>query len=169
MAFPFFSGFRRRSRTMHEGKMVFSQFMELVSWKSFQTCVDRHRGDWKVKSFYCREFFRVKVDKSKGILRDQKVRLTGSGADKKYPELIRRIKFIDPEKPQRECGNLTGQSVHFRQSLVSRICYSGYNRYPVCSCSARLHEHIFCEINGLRKNNRKMSKFSRNMRFMLVL
>ena len=45
----------------YEGKMVFSQFLELVSWKSFQNCVDRHRGDWKVKSFYCREFFRVMV------------------------------------------------------------------------------------------------------------
>ena len=37
---------------MHEGKMVFSQFLELISRKSFQACVDRHRGDWKVKSFY---------------------------------------------------------------------------------------------------------------------
>jgi transposase len=46
---------------MYEGEMVFSQFLELVSWKSFQACVDRHRGDWKVKSFYCREFFRVMV------------------------------------------------------------------------------------------------------------
>ena len=46
---------------VYEGKMVFSQFMEIVSWKSFQTCVDRYRGDWKVKSFYCREFFRVMV------------------------------------------------------------------------------------------------------------
>ena len=46
---------------MHEGKMVFSQFMELVSWKSFQACVARHRGVWKVKSFYCSEFFRVMV------------------------------------------------------------------------------------------------------------
>jgi len=46
---------------MYAGQMVFSQFLELVSWKSFQTCVDRHRGDWKIKSFYCREFFRVMV------------------------------------------------------------------------------------------------------------
>jgi len=46
---------------MYEGQMVFSQFMELVSWKSFQICVDRHRGDWKVKSFYGREFFRVMI------------------------------------------------------------------------------------------------------------
>ena len=46
---------------MHEGKMVFSQFLELISRKSFQACVDRHRGDWKVKSFYCREFFRVMI------------------------------------------------------------------------------------------------------------
>ena len=41
--------------------MVLAQFMELVSWKSFQTCVDRYHGDEKVKFFYCREFFRVMV------------------------------------------------------------------------------------------------------------
>jgi len=46
---------------MYEGQMVFSQFMALVSRKSFQACVDRHRGDWKVLSFSCREFFRVMV------------------------------------------------------------------------------------------------------------
>lgn len=46
---------------MYNGKMVFSQFMELVSWKSFQTCVDRNQGDQKISSFYCREFFRVMI------------------------------------------------------------------------------------------------------------
>jgi len=44
---------------MHEGKMVFSQVMELVPWRRFQTCVDRHQGDQKIKTFYCHEFFRV--------------------------------------------------------------------------------------------------------------
>ena len=38
-----------------------------------------------------------KVDRSQGILCDQKVRLTGTNALKDYPELIRRIKFIDGE------------------------------------------------------------------------
>ena len=42
-----------------------------------------------------------KVDKSKGLVCDQKVRLMGSGMDKKYPELIRRIKYIDPETGKR--------------------------------------------------------------------
>ena len=46
---------------MHEGSMVFTQLMDIVSWQSFQTCVDRHRGDYYVKSFYCREFFRVMI------------------------------------------------------------------------------------------------------------
>jgi len=45
----------------YEGKMVFSQFLELVSWNRFQTCVNRHHGDLYVKSFYCREFFRVMI------------------------------------------------------------------------------------------------------------
>jgi transposase len=42
-----------------------------------------------------------KVDKSKGLVCDQKARLTGNGVDKKYPELIRRIKYIDPETGKR--------------------------------------------------------------------
>jgi hypothetical protein len=41
--------------------MVFSQVLELVPWRRFQTCVDRHQGDRKIKSFYCHEFFRVMV------------------------------------------------------------------------------------------------------------
>lgn len=44
---------------MYEGKLVFAQLLEIVPWRRFQTCVDRHRGDWKIKSFYCNEFFRV--------------------------------------------------------------------------------------------------------------
>ena len=46
---------------MYEGKMVFAQLMEFVPWRRFQTCVDRYRGDRKIKSFYCHEFFRVMV------------------------------------------------------------------------------------------------------------
>ena len=44
---------------MHECKMVFSQVMAMLPWWRFQTCVDRYHGDYKVKSFYCHEFFRV--------------------------------------------------------------------------------------------------------------
>jgi hypothetical protein len=46
---------------VHEGRMIFSQFLELISWNRLQTYVDHHRGDWHVKSFYCREFFRVMI------------------------------------------------------------------------------------------------------------
>jgi hypothetical protein len=46
---------------MYEGKMVFSQVLELVPWRRFQTCVERYQGDHKIKSFYCHEFFRVMV------------------------------------------------------------------------------------------------------------
>jgi len=42
-----------------------------------------------------------KVDKSKGLVCDQKVRLTGTAMNKKYPDLIRRIKYIDPETGKR--------------------------------------------------------------------
>lgn len=46
---------------MYEGKMILAQVLSIVPWRRFQTCVDRYKGDWKVKSFYCHEFFRVMV------------------------------------------------------------------------------------------------------------
>ena len=38
---------------MHQGKYVFSQIMELISHKQFQTIVNRHSGEYKVKDFSC--------------------------------------------------------------------------------------------------------------------
>ena len=37
------------------------------------------------------------VDKSTGVLCDQRVRLTGTNATKDYPEMIRRVRYIDKE------------------------------------------------------------------------
>ena len=44
---------------MHEGKFVFSQLMEFVPWRRFQTCVNRYGGDYKVGTYRCVEQFRV--------------------------------------------------------------------------------------------------------------
>ena len=44
---------------MHEGKFVFSQLMEFVPWRRFQTCVNRYGGDYKVGTYKCVEQFRV--------------------------------------------------------------------------------------------------------------
>lgn len=44
---------------MNQGKTIFAQILETIPWRRFQTCVDRHRGDWHVQSFDCNEFFRV--------------------------------------------------------------------------------------------------------------
>lgn len=38
---------------MNQGKYIFSQIMELISYKQFQTIVNRHQGDYKVKNFSC--------------------------------------------------------------------------------------------------------------------
>ncbi len=38
---------------MNQGKYVFSQVIGLISHKQFQTLVNRHFGDYKVKEFYC--------------------------------------------------------------------------------------------------------------------
>ena len=44
---------------MHTGKLVFSQLMEFLPWRPFDTCVRRYHGDRKIKSFSCAEQFRV--------------------------------------------------------------------------------------------------------------
>lgn len=38
---------------MNNGKYVFSQIMGLVSYKQFQTVVNKHSGDYKVRDFSC--------------------------------------------------------------------------------------------------------------------
>ena len=38
---------------MNQGKYVFSQIMGLISYKQFQTIVNRHFGDYKVRDFSC--------------------------------------------------------------------------------------------------------------------
>ncbi len=58
--------------------------------------VTRSKKNTKFQRLYSK-----KVDKAKGILCDQKVRLTGTNAIKNYPELIRRIKLIDGETGKR--------------------------------------------------------------------
>jgi transposase len=44
---------------MYAGKTIFSQLMNYLSWRRFQTCVNRYAGDYKVKTFACAEQFRV--------------------------------------------------------------------------------------------------------------
>src|SRR5258707_5973716 len=38
---------------MNQGKYIFSQIIELISYKQFQTLVRRHNGAYKVKDFSC--------------------------------------------------------------------------------------------------------------------
>ena len=44
---------------MHVGKLVFSQLMEFLPWRRFDTCVRRYKGDRKIKTFPCGEHLRV--------------------------------------------------------------------------------------------------------------
>jgi len=44
---------------MHAGSTIFSQLMDIVPWRRFETCVTRYQGDYKVKEFFCSEHFRV--------------------------------------------------------------------------------------------------------------
>ena len=44
---------------MYTGKIVFSQVMDLLPLRRFRTCINRYRGDFKVKTFTCQDHFRV--------------------------------------------------------------------------------------------------------------
>ena len=44
---------------MYAGTTIFTQIMNLLPWRRFQTCVARYQGDYKVKTFKCAEHFRV--------------------------------------------------------------------------------------------------------------
>jgi Domain of unknown function (DUF4372) len=42
---------------MNGGKSIFSQLTDYLSWFQFQECVERYRGDYKLKSFSCWDQF----------------------------------------------------------------------------------------------------------------
>ena len=42
---------------MNQGKTVFSQLMSYLPMKSFDRCVNKYRGHYKVKSFSCLDQF----------------------------------------------------------------------------------------------------------------
>ena len=79
---------------MDRGYLDFERLYSIHQCQSW--FVTRSKKNTKFKRLYSK-----KVDKSKGILCDQKVRLTGTNATTDYPELIRRIKFIDGETGKR--------------------------------------------------------------------
>ena len=79
---------------MDRGYLDFKRLYHIHQCQSW--FVTRSKKNTKFKRLYSK-----KVDKSKGILCDQKVRLTGANATTDYPELIRRIKFIDGETGKR--------------------------------------------------------------------
>jgi len=79
---------------MDRGYLDFARLYHIHQYQSW--FVTRSKKNTLYKRVYSK-----KVDKSKGILCDQKVRLTGTNAIKDYPELIRRIKYIDGETGKR--------------------------------------------------------------------
>ena len=44
---------------MFTGSTIFSQLLDFLPWRRFQTCVDRYSGNYKVKAFTCADHFRV--------------------------------------------------------------------------------------------------------------
>jgi hypothetical protein len=51
--------FRGGRVEMFYGKFVFTQIMELVPWKRFQTCVNRYNGDYRTKEFKTCDYFKI--------------------------------------------------------------------------------------------------------------
>ena len=43
------------------GTTIFSQLMQHLPWHHFYRCVDRYRGNYKVKTFKCAKHFRLKT------------------------------------------------------------------------------------------------------------
>jgi len=44
---------------MNQGKIVFAQLMSNISRYEFEKCVERYKGNYKVQSFTCSEYFYV--------------------------------------------------------------------------------------------------------------
>ncbi len=42
---------------MNAGRTVFAQVMEFLPWSEFRTCVNRYRGNYKVRTFSCCDQF----------------------------------------------------------------------------------------------------------------
>jgi len=42
---------------MHQGRIVFSQLLDFLPKKSFRTCVNRYKGNYRIRSFTCYEQF----------------------------------------------------------------------------------------------------------------
>ena len=42
---------------MHDGRFVFAQLMDLLPKREFQQCVDRYRGNYRLRRFSCRDQF----------------------------------------------------------------------------------------------------------------
>ncbi len=42
---------------MHSGKIVFSQIMDFLPMYEFRKCVNRYKGNYRVKSFSCLDQF----------------------------------------------------------------------------------------------------------------
>ena len=44
---------------MNQGKTVFAQLMSVLPYYEFNKCVDRYKGNYRVRSFDCRQHFYV--------------------------------------------------------------------------------------------------------------
>ena len=101
---------------MNTGKTLFAQLMDFLPWTTFTRIVDRYGGDHRVRTLSCAEQYRsmafaqltyreslryrvysAPTDRSTGIICDQTISLDGFYTRQDYPELLRRIRFKDPE------------------------------------------------------------------------
>src|SRR3990172_9149499 len=103
---------------MNSGRTVFAQLIEFLPVREFRKCVDRYRGEYKVQRFTCLDqflcmafaqlTFRESLRDIETCLRavrgklyhmgtDQTIVLTGVNTAERYPDKLRRIRFVDAE------------------------------------------------------------------------
>jgi len=75
------------------GYLDFAWFRQL--WERGITIITRPKCNWTYRIMK-----RQPVDRKRGIIADQWVQLTGQLSRQKYPEALRRIRYVDPETKQ---------------------------------------------------------------------
>ena len=90
---------------MNHGRIVFSQLMDFFPRRRFKLCVDRYRGDHRIRTFTCLDQFYcmafAQLTGRESLRSDQTIRLTGPKSSVYYPEPLRRVHYVDAELQKR--------------------------------------------------------------------
>jgi len=84
---------------MNVGKTLFAQIMDFVPWTRLYQM--HQAGAFFVtrakRGMNARRVYSARIDRTTGVICDQRIMLNGFYTSKHYPEHLRRIRFKDPE------------------------------------------------------------------------